>query len=213
MLSTYNSMIFGNLMQPLAHAVSQLVSKDRQSTNWKTNEVDSDWIFTGILLAVFMLETSWRWTKLHKFAGITAYEGREDLKFYRELRNAHGTLPEVDELFVLRNALVHGHLWQVAEAASEGAPPAALPLALQENALWKLCVDVSTLRTKALNLHVVPSLMDRRDLKVVLQRTVEAWTEMVRLDLLLPQTLSRTVVWPSSGERITIGDLAGMIGP
>lgn len=205
-MESYNTVIFGNFMQPLTHAVYQLVRKDRDSVSWKVNEGDSDWIYTGILLCVVMLENSWRWTKLHVSSGDPSIEA---LKYYDELRCANPTLPDVAELFVLRDILAHGHLWAVPIPLGNNGVPIAHRIAGYENARWRNVVDISTQRTKALALHVVPSLMDRSDLKKVLERTVGAWRELVRLNLLLPQSLNRSLIWPDgSGRRISILNLA-----
>jgi hypothetical protein len=116
MSESYNSIIFGNFQQPITTVVHSLVRRERESVDWKTNEGDLDWIISGTLLTVAMLECALRWTHVHKCSTMK----NEGLYLYEDLRSQHPDLPDVREIFVMRNAIAHGHVWDVP------VPPPAL---------------------------------------------------------------------------------------
>src|SRR5450432_1567898 len=103
-MDTYNSIIFGNFLQPITCCVFYLVRTPRESVPEKTNEVDSDWVLSGILLTVVILECALRYTHVHHFPE----DDSDGLSFYERIRSARPSLPDVREVFVLRNAIAHG---------------------------------------------------------------------------------------------------------
>jgi hypothetical protein len=207
-MDSYNSIIYGNFLQPITCAVYYLVRRDRESVDWKTNEGDLDWILSGTLMTVAMFECALRWTHVHRRA--TSKE--EGLYLYEEIRAANPkTLPDVREIFVLRNAIAHGHVWDVSIPKSPIARVMATVLRAKQDKLFQRCVDPATQLTTS-GLHVIPTLMDRQDFKRVLQMTVDTFTGLIALDCLLPQALRNAAVWPDGkGERLTLGDLSARI--
>jgi hypothetical protein len=207
-MDSYNSIIYGNFLQPITYAVYNLVRQDRESVDWKTNEGDLDWILSGTLLTVAMLECALRWTHVHRHTK----SSEEGLYLYEELRAANSTaLPDVREIFVLRNAIAHGHVWDVSIPKSPIARVIANVLRAKQDKLFKKCVDPTTQLTPS-GLHVIPTLMSRQDFKSVLQITVEAFSGLIALDCLLPQALKNVAIWPDGrGDRLTLADLPGRI--
>lgn len=202
-VAIYRSVIFGNFLQPLTSAVHALVKRSRESVEWKTNELDLDWILSGILLAVAMFEGALRWTHVNKYPTSTV----EGWYLYRDLRRANAALPDVREAFVLRNAIAHGHVWDVPITNS---PIDRLKLKLRlgrQDSLWKQYVDMRLGQTTPSGLHVVPTLMNRDDFKHVLEIVVAAMEALIAAELLLPQALSNVAVWPHDGERLTLREL------
>jgi hypothetical protein len=80
------------------------------------------------------------------------------------------TKEDLVEVFILRNALVHNHLWHqdISAFAESGASTLATPLELgNTNKHYKQVVDIPTRRTLRLQLNVIPTAVDRRDVQTV----------------------------------------------
>lgn len=84
------------------------------------------------------------------------------------------TLPTKDELvevFLVRNALAHNHIWHldVSDFAGAGAPTLATPkeLGFQTNKHYDQLVDVPACQTRSLRLNVRPTSVNRSDVRKV----------------------------------------------
>lgn len=207
-MDTYNSIIYGNFLQPVVHSVWALTRRPRPSNASKTNEGDSDWILSGILLTVTMFECALRWTAIHR-RNASRLEG---LNLYQELRKTDQSLPDVREIFVLRNAIAHGHVWNVPTARhgiNRFIPAFVLG---RHDKMWKELVDTNT-NTAISGLHVVPSLMTRSDFRQVVALVRDAFERLVGADFLLSRAILNAAIWPDgSGNRITLGDLPAKFG-
>lgn len=64
-------------------------------------------------------------------------------------------MAEVEEVYVLSDALTHNHLWEF-----EGSDRVALRRILGGNAAFKKNVDFETLKTKSIGLPIVPGHQD-----------------------------------------------------
>ena len=169
-MDTYKSIIYPNFQQPITTIVYNLVRAKRPSTDWKTNEVDLDWILSGILLTVTMFECALRWTSVHKVVS-----KNDSWYLYEELRQKHPELPDVREIFVLRNSIAHGHVWDLPTPEGFLARlKARMERGRDNDAHWKACVDRKTQLTRVSGMHVVPSLMTRGDFRLVLEKTTAA---------------------------------------
>lgn len=73
----------------------------------------------------------------------------------------------LEEVFLLRNIVVHNHVWHLdlSDIESNGAPILATPreLKFQTNKNYDVGVDVATKRTRKLNLNASPTAVDRND--------------------------------------------------
>lgn len=206
-VESYHSIISNNFLQPIASAVHSLVRVPRESVDWKTNEGDLDWILSGTLLTVAMLECALRWTHLHRVPS----SRNEGLYLYEELRAAYAQLPNVLDAFVLRNAIAHGHVWELSIPKSGVGRAFAKITRLRRDDFWKRSFNPHTNLTNS-GLHVIPTLMTRRDLKRVREMVTLAFESLVALDLLPPDSLTSHVIWPDgSGTRIVLAELSTRI--
>lgn len=204
-MDTYNSIIYGNFLQPVVHTVWSLTRGSRASTEWKTNEGDLDWILSGILLSVTMLECALRWTYIHQKSA----SKQEALQFYEELRESTPSLPDMREIFVVRNSIAHGHLWKVSTSSSSLGGIVAKFLGQRRNNLRDQLVDPETNLTPS-GLHVIPTLMTRSDFRQIVTTTADAFEALVHAKYLLPQANTHTAIWPDgSGDRVSLRDLPG----
>ena len=80
---------------------------------------------------------------------------------------------ELVEVFLLRNLVVHNHIWHldVSDFEAAGACTLATPkeLGFQTNKHYDAVVDVAGRRTRKLGLHASPTSVDRSDAKVVFE--------------------------------------------
>ena len=83
-------------------------------------------------------------------------------------------LPTRDELvdvFLVRNALAHNHVWHldVSDFEAVGSPTLATPkeLGFQTNKHYEQVVDVPARQTRALRLNISPTAVDRSDVRKV----------------------------------------------
>lgn len=97
---------------------------------------------------------------------------------YPKLRH----MKALTDVYVLRDALIHNHLWEI-EYEWGGSPPMVLKSAAKHAAYgdckYKARVNEQTRRTRALKLNVVPSRVDRRD---VLKVFDTVWKTLLRFE-------------------------------
>jgi hypothetical protein len=84
------------------------------------------------------------------------------------------TLPTADDLvevFLVRNVVAHNHIWHldVSDFAAAGAPTLATPkeLGFKTNKHYDPVVDVHARKTRGQRLNVIPTLVDRSDVRKV----------------------------------------------
>jgi hypothetical protein len=77
------------------------------------------------------------------------------------------TKDELVEIFLIRNVLAHNHIWHldVSDFAGVGAPTISNPIELgfKTNKHYEQVVDISTRRTRALQLNISPTSVGRTD--------------------------------------------------
>lgn len=201
----YVSIIAGNFIQPLATVVHCLVSRERNGVPGKTNEGDLDWIFTGILLSTVYFETSLRWTQKHHVPANDEYETAP--QYYERLRKTYAGLPDMGEVFVLRNVIAHGHVYEV----HGGSATSWFPYFLmgKRDRAWKNYVNADG-KTTTSGLNLIPTVMNRADFREVLSRVIRAEQELIGAGIMLAQILDHNPAWPNGG-RIHFPDLPGRI--
>uniref|UniRef100_Q479X1 Uncharacterized protein n=1 Tax=Dechloromonas aromatica (strain RCB) TaxID=159087 RepID=Q479X1_DECAR len=88
-------------------------------------------------------------------------------KYFPDLPNKR----ELVEIFLLRNLLLHNHIWHldVSDIEAQGTPALATPkeLGFHTNKHYEEVVDVPRRRTKSLQLNASPTSVDRSDAQKV----------------------------------------------
>lgn len=211
------SILAGNYMQPLGVLIERLVAKPREGLDGiKANEHETDWAISAILIAVVMFE-GWL-MRVRYDLGATAPNERQALDFYQALQKQH-PLPDVTEAFVMRDIVAHNHLWSVTFAWDDsGHQLVGSNLMTGGDKKYRQVVDPGTGRTKGHQLHANPKLIDRSDVKKVLQIILDAMQALTREQLLMAPAL-HTKAWllPSGRPRHqgtvahTLADLIALI--
>lgn len=203
---TYYSIIFPNFQQPLVQIVFNLTRTQRPGTDYKSNDHDLDWVLSGLLLTAVMFECALRWTHLHCFAGVR----HEGPKLYDHLRSSRPALPDVGEVFLLRNVIAHGHAWEVT-IPRQGGFFNAFRRHGRDDELWKRYATTDPKKSRS-GFNLVPSLMNRADLRRALDFVVAAMTAMVAEGILVSEPFDAGLEWPDgSNDRISFLDLSAKI--
>src|SRR5690242_17291072 len=208
-VNDYVSIIATNYLQPLATLIERLVANDREGLpGIKSNEHEVGWSVSTILLAVVMFESWLGWTRLHKAHGTQQFQA---LAFYDELRAAHQALPDMTEVFVMRDVIAHNHIWNVQFEWDETEHRLlGLNQVAGGDRKFRNVVDSATGISRTLGLHLVPTLVDRSDVKKVLDQIIGAMTALCAADLLLPQALKGNAIIGTKGQRVTLFEIAAL---
>jgi hypothetical protein len=153
--------------EPIADLIDRLTRSIRQRPNRvKSGEHESGYAASCVLLLVAMFESyasRLRWAQGPKVSDSTRTAVDVVLTVFPNLRHRKA----LQDVYVLRDLLMHGHVWEV-EYEWGGPVPLKLLDAKMHPAYgdkkFKARVNMSTHRTKALGLSVFPSRVDRADL-------------------------------------------------
>ena len=197
----------GHFQQPIALLLDKLLEKPREGMpGIAANNLEIDWSISSILLIVTMFE-SW----LARIRMDNPKLGQDDnlSAYYGALRTAEPSLPDLEEVFTLRNAIAHSHTWQVDFEWDDSGSGKLTGLHRKgtPKKAYLNCVDLSSGLTKTLGLHAVPTSIDRTDVSKVLDMVVEALTILMKTKLLIPQAFNHAVVLADS-RRVTLPELA-----
>lgn len=206
----YCSVIAGNYFRPLLLLLEKLVEREREGLEGIiANQFETDWSISAILIDAVMLECWLGWVRFHK--DVQAPETRSALRFYRYLQTQHeGMLPDIDEIFVIRDVVAHNHIWNIDyEWGDDGTTLRSLTHVEGGDRKFLEALTFESGTSVEMALHLIPSIIDRTDVFKVVCRTVNAMIGLVDLNLLLPQSL--TDQGGFKGRRITLRDLPSML--
>jgi len=168
--------------QPIADLIEQLTRrKSSRRSRVQSSHNESGYSAACVLLLVAMFES---YTSRIRFAQASVVQDSDrsgvdvTLSVFPKLRHRRA----LQDVYVLRDLLMHGHLWEI-EYEWGGPVPMVLMNARLHSAYGdsKFCkrVNMQTHRTKALGLSAFPSRVDRRDLLKVFQTL---WKTLIRFE-------------------------------
>jgi len=207
----YYSSIAGDFLQPLSTLIQRLLAREPAGlAGIKANHHEVSWSVSSIVLAVVMFESRLGW--VHRKQGSLGPSRFNALTFYDDLRTNLPLLPDVTEIFVLRDVIAHNHVWKVRfESNEEGSRLIEMQHVAGGDRKFEEVADMPTGTSKSLGLHLVPSMIDRSDVKKVLNVIVESMTALCDANLLLPQAVTSVAIVDSSGRRGTLAEVAALI--
>lgn len=162
------SILGSGYFQPVADLVAKLLKWPGTKRNAvRALYYDNIYAASIALLMVAALESYA--TRLRYFKGVPSAKARITVAQYiRHVFRDFRTSKTVTEVFVLRDALFHNHLWVIQSSWRPTRLHSATLVPHREDRKYRAVVDPTTRRTKTLRLHVVPTRVDRRDaLKVI----------------------------------------------
>ena len=158
--------------EPIADLIDRLTKPKRSRPNRiKSGEHESGYAASCVLLLVAMFESyasRLRWAQGARVPDSTRSAVDVVLTVFPKLRHRKA----LQDVYVLRDLLMHGHVWEV-EYEWGGPVPLKLLSATMHTAYgdkkFQSRVNMNTHRTKALGLSVFPSRVDRTDIAKVFE--------------------------------------------
>ncbi|TKS63591.1 MAG: hypothetical protein EWM73_01299 [Nitrospira sp.] len=168
--------------QPITDLVERLIQMKRaRPTRVQSAYNESGYAAAGVLLLVAMFESyvsRVRFAQPKLVADATRIAPDVVLSVFPKLRHRKA----LEDVYVLRDLLMHGHLWEI-EYEWGGPVPMVLKSATLHHAYgdkkFRRRVNSTTHRTKALSLSAFPSRVDRRDLLKVFETL---WKTLLRFE-------------------------------
>jgi len=166
------SVIGPSYFHPIAWLVEKLLTMPSGTpSELKAHDYENGYAAGICVLSVVSFE-SWAMRIRYLNAKHAAASQKTAVNF---LSTLYPTLPDVDELWevvVLRDLLVHNHLWEIDFAWDDSyalSVSAATKSTMSGDAKYLLHVDAASRVTRRLRLHVVPTSVDRTDARLALQ--------------------------------------------
>ncbi|MCB1214245.1 MAG: hypothetical protein KDK66_02090 [Deltaproteobacteria bacterium] len=166
------SIIGGDYFYPISILLETLFSfeepNDVQETSVQTNHIQNGYSSAICLLLVAALESF-----LARFAYIkTSTQGETQKDFRENFKEKHPEFiykKELDEIYVLRDCLIHNHLLTLDYNRLTMEKLKAEKDKRSGDKKYDQCVDSVTHKTKILELNVNPIRVDRHDVKKVIK--------------------------------------------
>jgi hypothetical protein len=169
----YVSIIGFNFLEPITLLLENLLSAEPKDPNEVQAVQNENGISCSIIvLAVLLIESAIARLKYDKQK--TSPKGA--LKFIESEYPSYKGCGELKELFVIRDAIVHNHIWEANFRWDDEAGMRLLAAEIWEGSgdnKFLDVVDMTTRKTKCLKLNLFPTRISRADAFVVLQETVK----------------------------------------
>lgn len=184
--------------QPILDLCERLIQRPRSEVNAsRINGRENGYALSIVLLSVVILESFvGRVSDLQERLGANGKPKafRTSVPAYiAHLRKTFTLEKSLTEVFVLRDAIAHGHVWslEVSSHARHGQVLRSAALGSQYgNDQFKKRVNPTTRRTRALGMHVVPSAVGREEVVKVLDVTHRVLQFLARSRLIEPNVYS-----------------------
>jgi hypothetical protein len=157
--------------QPISDLIENLTRKEAPELYAAgTSDRENGYAASICILLVAVLES---YTARLRFLRNTEFEagGRSTPDLLQAYFTDLSTKEDLMEVFLLRNLLLHNHIWHldVSDVERHGAPTLSTPkqLGIQTNKHYEDVVDVATRRTQKLGLNASPTAVDRGDAQKV----------------------------------------------
>lgn len=158
--------------QPIADLIENLLKKTAPAPHpMGTSCRENGYSASLVVLSVALLESFVSRLKFLRIDEISSGKSIPD-----QLADLFADLPNknaLEEIFMLRNIVVHNHVWHLdlTDIDSNVAPTLATPkeLKFQTSKTYDTIVDISTKRTRTLHLNASPTAVDRNDVGRVLE--------------------------------------------
>jgi len=173
--ANYISVIGQRLVEPVFTLLHRLLAAPHPGANEvQTGARENGYSLSVCLLLVVLLESM-----LARARSITTTKQRGDerrpLDFLASAYPDCPLLPDVEELFVLRDVIAHNHIWHIQFSQDRGSWMQLMQReidAASGDKKFDRVVDVAAGITKRLTLKVIPTQIDRYDVAAVLRITL-----------------------------------------
>lgn len=173
----YISVVGGALVEPVVTLLDRLFATPHPgTTELQTGSREKGYAASASLLLVVILESFIARARLFTRRKHAGRARQRPVDFLRSAYPECALVADVEELFVLRDAIAHNHIWHVEFATRRGRWITLLRRVVDAGSgdtKFRGAVDLSQAMTRRLKLKVLPTMIDRYDVAVVL-RTVLA---------------------------------------
>ena len=159
------SVIGSQLFQPLADLIGHMVARPYQKSDQVSSNYYEGGYATSIILALTVAVESMVARDRYFNSCARGYEGLPVPEYMRKVHH-YRYYVRLSELFVLRDAIVHNHVWKlcyVLRPQGGRRLVSALRVSWSGNQRLKERLNPKDLRTKLLRANVIPMRMDRKD--------------------------------------------------
>lgn len=211
----YLSISGNSLLLPLFAVVSKLLKVAHESVPAKANSRETAWSLSAIAIAAMMLESFLLRAQWDLYEKTIKFWSQR--LFYASLRQQHENLPDINELFVIRDIVFHNHLYRVTGTYAPTAEFIEAEKIYGGDSLFERSVDMSRYVTVELGMNIIPTRITRVDVSKFLQRMVEALEDLVTAGLLMPQIIDEHEAFEARGRPCTLrevtNELKGSVVP
>jgi hypothetical protein len=177
----YVSVLFVNLLQPIFDLFELLEQSDPKGPN----EVQAGMLENGYAVSVIVLSALVAESALNRTRYVRNEPQRESAVDTLKRLGAGDLVDDIEEVFVLRDIIVHNHIWTAAmrwDDSSGMALDSAEKLPAYGDQKFNRVVDSKTRATRRLHLDVFPNRIHRATAITVLKKTVEVLRFLEGLD-------------------------------
>lgn len=177
------SILGSSYFQPIADVLDRWLSRPKppRANKAQSGFYEHGYAATAALLLVAMFESHVSRLRFTNRPN-PSVTSRHALDVLFGLYPSYPKRKALTEVYVLRDALFHNHLWEI-EYTWSGSPSMTLHTAVMDSAFgdrkFKDRVNLKTRQTKALALNVVPTRVDRRDVVKVFDTV---WSALLFLE-------------------------------
>ncbi len=215
-MATHNTLITvigSSYFQPMADLLERWLARRRPRPNAaQADYYENGYAASFVVLLVAVLES---YVARIRFRRKTALPS-DPASIPNLLLHVFSDLPNHDELlevFVVRNAIIHNHLWEIDFSPGKSSPmivrQATRAPADGKTSSYKKCVIERLRRTKKLRLTVNPIRVDRKDAAKVFRVIWDTLLFIQSKDLDLCSVSQVGIRY--AGKRVTFGQLRGML--
>jgi hypothetical protein len=163
------TIVGGSYFQPIADLIERLLKRPKPSPgpagagDWENGYAASITVLLVAALESFTSRVRFKRTGEFDNCGLAV---ADILKGYFPDLQGHD---ELVEIFLLRNIVVHNHVWHLDVSDFPETSTIATPrdLGFKPNKHYESVIDVATKRTRKLGLHATPTSVDRTDVAKV----------------------------------------------
>jgi len=175
----YVSIIGVNYLYPICRLLEELDSLNSSSSNQvQTSNVENGYSVVIIALTLFLLES---------FINRNRYDVQDNakipsLKFMRTIYPNSCLVDNLEELFVVRDVIVHNHVWE-ARFNTEGEAVELIFADLRKgygDKKFNRVINPTNRKTRQLGINLFPTRICRTDVEIVLKNAKEFFRNLLK---------------------------------
>jgi hypothetical protein len=173
----YISIFGASLVRPIADLLEKVFSYPHPGSNpVQTGTRENGYAISSCLLLAVFLESFIRRATHLSGNSLKPAEKKHALEFLKKRYPSFGLFPAVTEIFVLRDVIAHNHLWRMEYSTDQRTWKDLLSKELDSasgDSKFNDSVDLQSGTTMVLGLKVIPTRIDRSEVRKVLDTVLD----------------------------------------